>query len=685
MRAFDAQPLSLNLRADAFRTGHVALSKLALSARGTAGRHRFGLEGSGPGQRLAFDGEGRLRAGPDGARQWVATLGRGHAQGELRFELAPGARIAIGGGNVLLERLRAEIGVGADATRVEILETRFEPGRRLSAEGSLRGLRGALAVRIADLLRARPRPPGPVPASITRLRLDADWKLAGTGLDDLDGRISANVREQRDAAAALDSPAQASSLSLRLTRGRLDGRFAVSLPSLVFLRRYTGDDWVVDGQLALAGTLAGSTSAPLVRGTLEGSQLSLVQRSLGWRFDRGRLRARIDGARLDVDEFVLRSGDGEVRLAGGSRLLETSRRGSAAPTSLPIEGAFSLDADHLQLPFGPGQRLVLSGRTRIEADSGGLRWQGELKADEGVIEVRSGGVPSLPADVVIVPATESAAAEGGDPVPAPDADRAPGVHVSTRVDIDLGRNLRLTGAGVEARLEGRLALRGSLPDAPRMEGVVDVRDGSFVAYGQKLAVTRGAVRFNGPIDNPVLDIVAMRRNQQVEAGVSVTGTVGSPRVRLVSNPEVSDAEKLSWLVLGAPLDRAGGAAQMLALRQAAATLRGDDPSSSAGLADRLGLEYLSVRESSASGQAEVIRDSAPVGGGSQSASATSAQQEVVAIGKRLSSRLLVSYEQGLRGVWNLLRLQYEISERMSLRAQTGTESALDLLFFFRFD
>jgi translocation and assembly module TamB len=60
-------------------------------------------------------------------------------------------------------------------------------------------------------------------------------------------------------------------------------------------------------------------------------------------------------------------------------------------------------------------------------------------------------------------------------------------------------------------------------------------------------------------------------------------------------------------------------------------------------------------------------------------------QNVVAIGKRLSSRVLVTYEQGLRGVWNLLRIQYEITDRLSVRAQTGTDTALDLLYSFSFD
>ena len=62
-----------------------------------------------------------------------------------------------------------------------------------------------------------------------------------------------------------------------------------------------------------------------------------------------------------------------------------------------------------------------------------------------------------------------------------------------------------------------------------------------------------------------------------------------------------------------------------------------------------------------------------------------AAENVVAIGKRLSSRVFLTYEQGLRGVWNLLRIQYDITDRLAIRAQAGTESAVDVLYFYSFD
>jgi translocation and assembly module TamB len=104
------------------------------------------------------------------------------------------------------------------------------------------------------------------------------------------------------------------------------------------------------------------------------------------------------------------------------------------------------------------------------------------------------------------------------------------------------------------------------------------------------------------------------------------------------------------------------------------------------VAGALGLDILTVRGAGAGGvfdpnfgasfPGQATTGGAPVG---------TATQNVVAIGKRLSSRVILTYEQGLRGVWNLLRIQYDITNRLSIRAQTGTDSAVDVLYFWSFD
>ena len=53
--------------------------------------------------------------------------------------------------------------------------------------------------------------------------------------------------------------------------------------------------------------------------------------------------------------------------------------------------------------------------------------------------------------------------------------------------------------------------------------------GYYTAFGQRLTVERGILTFSGPIDNPGVNALAMRKNQAVEAGVAVTGTLRNRR------------------------------------------------------------------------------------------------------------------------------------------------------------
>jgi translocation and assembly module TamB len=241
--------------------------------------------------------------------------------------------------------------------------------------------------------------------------------------------------------------------------------------------------------------------------------------------------------------------------------------------------------------------------------------------------------------------------------------------------IDLGEALRVFGSGLEARLTGQLTLQGMVPDAPRLHGTLRIVEGTYTGFGQKLDIERGVLVFSGPVDNPAIDIVAYRRYLPVEAGVALTGTAQTPRVMLVSRPDVPEPDKLSWLVLGVGSDQSRSGGQNAALQAAAATLlaSADPAMTGPGLAKSLGLDVVSIRTGQAGGSGE------------PGAASASAQDSIVMLGKRLSQRVFLSYEQSLRGLQNLVRLQYEITERLSIRGRAGTQKGLDLLWTYRYD
>ena len=193
--------------------------------------------------------------------------------------------------------------------------------------------------------------------------------------------------------------------------------------------------------------------------------------------------------------------------------------------------------------------------------------------------------------------------------------------------------------------------------------------GTYVAFGQRLTIERGELIFDGPIDNPALDIVAVRRNLPVEAGVQVSGSVNLPHVVLVSDPPVPDGEKLSWLVLGQGLDRTSSA-DAAALQAAAATIFGDNRAPiGTTLARRIGLDDISLRAASTG----TSTNEGPLGG------------QVLAVGKRLSDKVYIIYEQGLSVANNALKIEYVLTRNLTLRADAGVVSGVGIYYHRSFE
>jgi translocation and assembly module TamB len=181
-----------------------------------------------------------------------------------------------------------------------------------------------------------------------------------------------------------------------------------------------------------------------------------------------------------------------------------------------------------------------------------------------------------------------------------------------------------------------------------------------MAYGQILTIERGILNFNGPMDNPGLNIRAMRNSKPVNAGVEITGSATIPIVKLVSDPNVPETDKLAWLVLGHGTEQAGkNDFAILSLAAGALFSQGQSVPLQSQIARAAGLDEFSF-----------------AGGDAENASLT--------LGKRLSSQLYLSYAKSISSLQDVARLTFNITPRWALRAEAGNESAVDVLYTFSF-
>ncbi|MDH3319727.1 MAG: translocation/assembly module TamB domain-containing protein [Betaproteobacteria bacterium] len=577
----------------------------------------------------------------------------------------------LGATALVFARDRAELGpftAEHDAGRLQVREARWAAGR-LQTSGEFSALPARWLVLAA----------GAAAQVRTNLLVDGSWALSTTprlegtlqlrrrsgdlaivrdeepyplGLGDttLDARFAdGGVELKLDAASrygklALEgsvapSPAATGALAIG-PQSPLDLRARLEAAALAALAEATITQARVDGRLWADLQASGTLAAPSLTGTLRGEALSVSMPPYGVYLKNGKLVAELRDERLRVTQFSIQAGTGDFT-AEGEMPLRFAEGGARLAWSARNFGVLER----------PDLRLAVSGEGGATFDGHRLSLTGTVRAERGHLRLDRDRLPKPGEDVVIVGRAPKAA---GEPTPLPfDLD----------IQLDLGQNLRIEGQGYEAKLTGQVRCVAGEDGALRAYGRVRMVNALVFAYGQRLEVDPGELIFDGALDNPALNITAWRRNQAVEAGVQITGNLQSPRLQLVSNPPVPEAERLSWLVLG----RAPGEASRadLGLLQAAAgTLlsRGESLPLDRRVARAVGLDELTLR------------------------GAGEAEGNVVAFGKRISDRLYVSYEQGLGAVvTNLVKLDYALGRHWSLRAESGTTSGAGLFYRFSWD
>ncbi|WP_284616585.1 translocation/assembly module TamB domain-containing protein [Aquabacterium humicola] len=411
--------------------------------------------------------------------------------------------------------------------------------------------------------------------------------------------------------------------------------------------------WRLGGSLLTSASIGGRFNAPELRGEMRGSQLAVRNLLEGVNLSDGELAITLEGERAEIRRFEFKGGDGRLTLTGGATL-------GAEPSA-----QIALAAERFRVLGRIDRRIVATGQADLRLDPKTLRLTGRFGIDEGLIDVSRADAPTLDKDVQVV--RNGATVPTGAAARAAERDRAaqaaptPVRNADVAVAIELGERLQLRGRGLDTALRG--SLRITTPGGRlAVNGNVRTVGGTYAAYGQKMEIARGELFFSGAVDNPRLDVLAVRPNLDVVVGVAVTGTALSPRIRLTSEPEMTEYDKLSWLVLGRGPEGLGRTDTALLQRAAVALLAGEGNSPTDDLIGRLGLTDFSVRQT----EGDV-------------------RETIVSLGKQLSRRWYVGYERSVNttaGSWQLI---YRIAQRFTLRAQSGSESSVDLIWSWRWN
>jgi translocation and assembly module TamB len=294
----------------------------------------------------------------------------------------------------------------------------------------------------------------------------------------------------------------------------------------------------------------------------------------------------------------------------------------------------------------PAANVILTPDLTLTGNPDGYLLKGEVtipRTNVNLQKLPKDQAPGVSPDVVVV-------RKGKEVTASTQASKLP---LQADVEVKLGEKIEITGYGLEASITGQIAIR-EVPGAPTTGSGQLTVAGRYKKYGQDLTIREGRLLFAGtPLDNPRLSIVAMREiDENLETGLRITGSAQRPIITVISEPNVGEADALSYLVTGRSLNDVGSAnaGSQDALASATQSLQG----AGAGLVakrigKRLGLDEAGVEEN------EMIGGSA------------------LTIGEYLSPRLYLSYGVGLFEPGEVIALRYKLSKDIGVRVQRGSE------------
>ena len=420
----------------------------------------------------------------------------------------------------------------------------------------------------------------------------------------------------------------------------ISGNLKIDIPDLAALKNLMPVGQSISGTLNADTIISGRVGEPQLRGSLNGDNLYYVNRDLGVILDNGSLRSRLNGQQWQIQSLLFKRDNGNINLSG------TVGWGGGVP---------AVDVDAVLDKYGildkPRRRLTASGNTHFRYSyKNGIILDGSLKVDEGNFGFQKSGMPELDDDVVVLGEPKK---ETRDSVP-----------FSMDIDLDLNDKVFFRGEGVDVTLGGRLKLTAQPKQDIQAVGTVAVVKGKYKAYGQDLNITKGTVSFVGPLSRPNLNIRAVRNLSPVGAGVEVLGNLENPRVTLVTNEPMSEKDKLSWLILNRASSGSDG--DEAALSTAASAFLAGKLNDRIGLVDDFGLTSKRSRNA-------------------QTGELNPAEQ-VLTVGKQLSSELYLGYEFGLTSASQTVKLVYQLTRTIQAIVRVGSQSSGgEIKYVIRFD
>ncbi|MCS4258248.1 translocation and assembly module TamB [Pseudomonas sp. BIGb0176] len=634
-----AQKAQVDLKGSGIQLGDTQLGTLTLAGQGDIKKQKLQLDLQGPLLKLALGLDGALDQG-----NWRGRLASGDVQtGGQDWKLQSPARLERLANGTL--NFAAHCWASGDASLCG-------EDQRLMPDPKLRyHLKRFPLDSLAQWLPKDFAWKGMLNADV-QLDLPASGPQGQIMLDASGGTLRVKEKDQW-----LDFPYQALKLNTRLTPRRIDtqlqfdggklgelmlqaqinplpkskplsGDFRLSGLDLSVARPFVPMVEKLSGSLNGSGRLSGGLLAPQVNGNVQLSGGEVSGSELPISLEDLQLSAQIAGESVQLD------GGWKSGKAGQGSLNGNIAWGRALLVDLSLKGT------QLPVTVEPYAALEVAPDLKISLQEEKLAIAGKVLIPKGQITVRE-----LPPSTVKVSDDTVIVGQQTDDGKKPMA-------MAMNIDVEVGQDkLAFSGFGLTANLQGHVHIGDNMDT----RGELWLNDGRYRAYGQRLTVRRARLLFAGPIDQPYLDIEAVRQTDDVIAGIRLSGSAEQPATQIFSEPAMSQEQALSYLVLGRPLTSTGEDNNMLAQAALGLGLMGSSELTG-GIAKNLGIQDFQLDTQGSGNNTSVVASGA------------------------ISERLSLRYGVGVFEPASTIALRYKLSKKVYLEAASGFASSLDIFY-----
>ena len=396
----------------------------------------------------------------------------------------------------------------------------------------------------------------------------------------------------------------------------------------------------INGQAQIDGTL----SNPLLTGELKLSNGALKDESLPVALSAIEQSISLKGQRADFNgSYKLGKGIGEMQ--GNIVWLPT------------LKGHLHLTGEALEFDYQNIVKAKVSPNINLMFEPNHLELVGEVAVPYARVKVRElpTGSISPSKDIVLV---EKQAEQNT-------AQQKLVLNVLLKLDPLERQEVKLDAFGLTTDLQGQLRLQNNKA-VIFGSGEVQLVNGRYRAYGQKLVIRDGDILFTNALGRPYLNIEAVRDPKLTEddviAGLLVVGMAQNPTVTVFSEPVMEQQQILSYMLTGRGLNESSGDSQDTILTNALLSLGlGQSENIISKVGNTLGFEDVSL-DTSGQGDSTQLSLTGTVAPGVQ-----------------------LRYGVGVFDPISEVAIRYQLLPKLYIEAVSGASNAIDLYYQFSLD